>query len=203
MRSRLRRSSGVERLQLRWLVYAAVLIPGSVGVCLVEVAVTGDDGEATTAAIMLTLIAIPAAIAVAVMRYRLYEIDRLINRTLVYAALTAGLAATFAAVSLTLGVAIGGGSTVPTATATLAVALAFGPLRSRLQVTVDRRFDRARYEGLRLRDGTLTLHAVTSPGSSMTTGTVTGGTGAYANARGLFHSEGAPGGAQQTITLAG
>ncbi|MGI8780324.1 MAG: hypothetical protein ACR2L8_09200 [Solirubrobacteraceae bacterium] len=54
-----------------------------------------------------------------------------------------------------------------------------------------------------LRDGTLTLHAVTSPGSSMTTGTVTGGTGAYANARGLFHSEGAPGGAQQTITLAG
>ncbi|MGI8780326.1 MAG: sensor histidine kinase [Solirubrobacteraceae bacterium] len=149
MRSRLRRSSGVERLQLRWLVYAAVLIPGSVGVCLVEVAVTGDDGEATTAAIMLTLIAIPAAIAVAVMRYRLYEIDRLINRTLVYAALTAGLAATFAAVSLTLGVAIGGGSTVPTATATLAVALAFGPLRSRLQVTVDRRFDRARYEGLR------------------------------------------------------
>ena len=57
------------------------------------------------------------------MRYRLYEIDRLINRTLVYVTLTAALAATFAAVSLTLGVAIGSGSTLPTAAATLAVAL--------------------------------------------------------------------------------
>jgi signal transduction histidine kinase len=62
--------------------------------------------------------------------------------------LTAGLAATFAAVSLSLGVAIGSGSTLPTAAATLAVALAFGPLRSRVQRMVDRRFDRARYEGL-------------------------------------------------------
>ena len=83
------------------------------------------------------------------MRYRLYEIDRLINRTLVYVTLTAGLAATFAAVSLTLGVAIGSGSTLPTAVGTLAVALVFGPLRSRVQRLVDRRFDRARYEGLR------------------------------------------------------
>ena len=126
VRIRLSGSSGIERLQLRWLGYAAVLIPAGVVVCLTEIAVTGDDGEATTVAMLLTLIAIPAAIAVAVMRYRLYELDRLINRTLVYAALTAGLAATFAAVSLTLGVAIGGGSTVATAAATLAVALAFG-----------------------------------------------------------------------------
>ena len=83
------------------------------------------------------------------MRYRLYEIDRLINRTLVYATLTVGLAATFAAVSLTLGMAIGSGSTLPTAAGTLAVALVFAPLRSRAQRLVDRRFDRARYEGLR------------------------------------------------------
>ena len=62
------------------------------------------------------------------MRYRLYEIDRLINRTLVYAALTAGLAAIYAAVSLSLGVAIGSGSTLPTAAATLAVALRFRPV---------------------------------------------------------------------------
>jgi signal transduction histidine kinase len=62
--------------------------------------------------------------------------------------LTAGLAATFAAVSLSLGVAIGSGSTLPTAAATLAVAVAFGPLRRRVQRLVDRRFDRARFEGL-------------------------------------------------------
>ena len=93
--------------------------------------------------------AIPVAIGVAVMRYRLYEIDRLINRTLVYVTLTAALAATFAAVSLTLGVAIGSGSTLATAAATLVVVLLFRPLRSRVQVLVDRRFDRARYEGLR------------------------------------------------------
>jgi signal transduction histidine kinase len=83
------------------------------------------------------------------MRYRLYEIDRLINRTLVYVTLSAGLAATFATVSLTLGMAIGSGSTLPTAAGTLAAALAFTPLRSRVQTLVDRRFDRARYEGLR------------------------------------------------------
>jgi hypothetical protein len=83
------------------------------------------------------------------MRYRLYSIDRLINRTLVYVALTAGLAATFAAVSLTLGLAIGSGATLPTAAGTLAAALDFAPLRSRAQTLVDRRFDRARYEGLR------------------------------------------------------
>jgi hypothetical protein len=87
----------------------------------------------------LALIAIPVAIGVAVMRYRLYEIDPLINRTLVYVTLSAGLAATFAAVSLTLGMVIGSGSTVPTAAGTLAAALVFGPLRPRVQILVDRR----------------------------------------------------------------
>ncbi len=83
------------------------------------------------------------------MRYRLYEVDRLVNRTLVYVTLTALLAGTYAVVSLSLGVAVGSGSTLATAAATLAVALAFGTLRARVQRIVDRRFDRARYEGLR------------------------------------------------------
>jgi signal transduction histidine kinase len=85
---------------------------------------------------------------VAILRYRLYEIDRLINRTLVYVALSATLAAVFAAISLAAGVAAGSGSTVATAAATLAVALLFGPLRARVQLLVDRRFDRDRYAGL-------------------------------------------------------
>lgn len=150
VRSRLRRSRGVERLQIKWLAYAALLIPTAVVASTLEGLITGSDGPVTVFVTVLVLIAIPVAIGVAVMRYRLYEIDRLINRTLVYAGLTAGLAATYAAVALLLGIGIGHGSTVPTAAATLVVALAFRPLRSQLQVLVDRRFDRARYEGLRI-----------------------------------------------------
>ncbi|HMJ02775.1 MAG TPA: hypothetical protein VK506_07530, partial [Conexibacter sp.] len=149
VRTRLRRSSGDERRQLEWLAYAAALIPATVVVCLTEIAITGEDGAATGIALFVTMTAIPLAIGIAVTRYRLYEIDRLVNRTLVYALLTAGLAATYAAVSLSLGVGIGSGATLPTAAATLAVALLFGPLRSRAQLLVDRRFDRARYAGLR------------------------------------------------------
>ena len=116
---------------------------------MIESTITGGEGAATVIASARGAHRDTGCDRVAVMRYRLYEIDRLINRTLVYVTLTAVLAATFAAVSLTLGVAIGSGSTLPTAVATLAVALVFGPLRSRVQVLVDRRFDRARYEGLR------------------------------------------------------
>jgi signal transduction histidine kinase len=148
IRTRLRRASGVERYQLKWLAYAATLIPATVIVCLAEIAITGEEGTAVTVALVVTMTAIAAAIGVAITRYRLYEIDGLVSHTLTYAVLTAGLAATFAAVSLSLGVAIGSGSTLPTAAATLAVALAFGPLRRRVQRLVDRRFDRARYEGL-------------------------------------------------------
>ena len=145
--SRRRGATPVERLQLRWFAFAVALVPLAVVACLVEAAVTGTQGIVTALAVPVVLIGIPVSIGTAVMRYRLYEIDVLINRTLVYSALSVGLVATFAAVSLGLGVAIGGGSAIPTAAATLAVALAFGPLRSRLQAAVDRRFDRTRYEG--------------------------------------------------------
>ena len=148
VRARLRRSTGIERSQLRWLAYAAAFIPATVAACLVEIAVTGDDGAVTTAGTVLALTAVPAAVGTAILRYRLYEIDRLINRTLVYVALSAALAAVFAAISLGAGVAVGSGSTVATAAATLAVALLFGPLRARVQLLVDRRFDRDRYAGL-------------------------------------------------------
>jgi hypothetical protein len=139
LRTRMRRASLVERLQLKCLAYAAMLVPAAVVVVLLENAIAGGEGPATVIATTLALIAIPVAIGVAVMRYRLYEIDPLINRTLVYVTLSAGLAATFAAVSLTLGMVIGSGSTLPTAAGTLAAALVFGPLRPRVQILVDRR----------------------------------------------------------------
>ncbi|MGH2952831.1 MAG: histidine kinase [Solirubrobacterales bacterium] len=147
---RFRRADGVVRSQLKWVAYAGALIPITILSSTVEgVALDRDPGLMTDIPFALALIAIPVAIGVAVLRYRLYEIDRLINATLVYGALTAFLGAGFAAIVLGLGVALGGGSTVPTAVATLAVAIAFRPLRDRTQLLVDRRFNRARYEGLR------------------------------------------------------
>jgi signal transduction histidine kinase len=142
--SRFRGSEGELRSQMKWIAYVAALIPLAIVVGTID----GGDGLATLLAMMAVLIAIPMAIGVAVLRYRLYEIDRLINATLVYGALTVLLAATFVVVTLGVGVLIGGGAAVPTAVATLGVTLAFRPLRSRVQNLVDRRFNRARYEGL-------------------------------------------------------
>jgi signal transduction histidine kinase len=142
--SRFLGSEGELRAQMKWVAYAAALIPLAIAVGTID----SGNGLPTTLALMAVLFAIPAAIGIAVLRYRLYEIDRLINATLVYGALTALLAAAFVAVTLLGGVVIGGGSAVPTAVATLAVTLAFRPLRARLQTLVDRRFNRARYAGL-------------------------------------------------------
>jgi hypothetical protein len=103
--------------------------------------------------IMPALLALPAAIGIAVLRYRLYDIDRLINRTLVYGVLTVLLAAVYAGLVLTLGQLFGGIDTQPAswavAGATLAVAALFQPLRRRLQRGVDRRFNRRRYDAAR------------------------------------------------------
>ncbi len=149
MRTRMKRATGAERRQIKLLAYAATLIPAAITVGWAESLIAGNSGVAASASAGLPLVAIPMAIGVAVMRYRLYEVDRLVNRTLVYVTLTALLAGTYAAVSLALGVALGSGSALATASATLVVALAFGTLRARVQRIVDRRFARARYEGLR------------------------------------------------------
>ncbi|MGE0297676.1 sensor histidine kinase [Pseudonocardia sp.] len=147
--ARYRGSSGLARVQLRWFALAAVLVPATWVVCTVEFVVTGAVGEWTFLATSVTLIAVVAAVTVAVLRHRLYEIDVLINRTAVYAVLTGLLAVVYASIALVAGVAVGTGSRWTTAAATLAVALAFRPLRARVQRVVDRRFDRDRFVGLR------------------------------------------------------
>jgi len=100
---------------------------------------------------------VPVAAGVAILRFRLYDIDRLINRTLVYGALTALLGAVYAAAVLVLGQLFGGvGGNPPSwavAGATLAVAALFQPARRRTQAVVDRRFSRRRY------DAATTVHA--------------------------------------------
>ena len=145
VRVRFRRATGIERLQLKWLAYGACLIPATMLVCFAGV----DGAAAFTALLMLMLVAVPVSVGIAVLRFRLYDIDRLINRTLVYVVLTLLLSAAYAATTLALAVAAGSGSAWTTAGATLAVAVAFRPLRSRVQNVVDQRFNRARYEGRR------------------------------------------------------
>jgi signal transduction histidine kinase len=151
VRLRFRRATGIERLQLKWLAFSSLLIPATLLICL-AFALLGteiEDTDAFTTLFLLMLLAIPASVGIAVLRYRLYEIDRLINRTLVYGVLTLLLAGTYACAALALGTALGSGSSWATAGATLLVAAVFRPLRARVQDAVDRRFSRARYEGRR------------------------------------------------------
>jgi hypothetical protein len=109
-----------------------------------------------TLMILPTLLALPLAIGIAVLRYRLYDIDRLINRTLVYGLLTALLAGVYAIVVLVLGQLFGTlGDQPPSwlvAGATLAVAALFQPARRRIQAVVDRRFNRRKYDAAKTID---------------------------------------------------
>jgi signal transduction histidine kinase len=142
---RFRRSRGVERQQLKWFalaaVFAAVALPFSFALWFVT-PVASD-------LIAIALTTLPVAACIAILRYRLYEIDIVINRTLVYGAVTLLLAAAWAATVLLLGTALGRGSPWATAAATLVAAVAFRPLRARMQDEVDQRFNRARYDALR------------------------------------------------------
>ncbi len=146
---RFRRSVGVERLQMLWLIWGAALIPLVLGLDIVMSTWFGGGGATTFGLLLLAQLALVAAIGIAVVRYRLYAIERLVNRTLVYVTLTLLLLAVYAAITIGLGVVVGGDSAWVVALATLAVALAFRPLRARIQDLVDRRYRRARYEGVR------------------------------------------------------
>ncbi len=149
IRLRLRRSTGVERLQTLWLAWAASLIPLGLLLCLISWTAFGFVDYVVYPFLLAMEAAVAGAIAIAVYRYRLYDIERLVNRTAVYATVTLALAAAYVAISLTLGLAAGRGSAWVTAVATLAVAVAFRPLRARVQRAVDWRFDRARYDAVR------------------------------------------------------
>jgi hypothetical protein len=150
IRLRLRRSRGIERLQTLWLAWAAGLIPLGLFLCGLSSFLLSDRIDGAVFPFLLVMqAAVAASVGIAIARYRLYAIERLINRTLVYTSLTLLLGATYVGITLALGIAVGRGSAWITAAATLAVALAFRPLRSRVQGVVDRRFNRARYDALR------------------------------------------------------
>ena len=147
---RYRRARGIERAQLKWLAFAIVLLPLlplSYGID--QVLHTPVTYAISWATFPLLIVGVPLAIAVALTRYRLYEIDWIVNRTLVYAAITALLGGVWLGLAFGLGVLAGGESAWVAAAATAAVAIAFGPVRRRIQDAVDRRFARARYDAVR------------------------------------------------------
>jgi hypothetical protein len=150
--TRFRRAEGDERQQLKWLVYGVILLALLIPTAgrVVEQVPSPFAGP-VFAAVMFSII--PVAIGLAVLKYRLYDIDRIISRTLAYALLTALLAGLYTVVVLVLGQLFGGITERPpswaVAGATLAVASVFQPARRRIQHVVDRRFNRRKYDAAR------------------------------------------------------
>ena len=166
---RYRRSTGIRRQQFRWLARASLVAPTLFGLGLVSGLIMGDVRDAyqigdilIVAAFTLGLTAMAVSIGVAVLRYRLYDIDRVVSRTVTYGALTLVLAAVYAGLVLGAQWLLGpeDASDLVVAGATLVVAALFRPLRNRLRSAIDRRFNRAQYDaegvvaafGARLRD---------------------------------------------------
>jgi hypothetical protein len=145
--ARFRRARGAERLQLRWLAWGAALAAAAL---LVAIAGLAADENFTVlnvdAALGVCAALLPLATGAAILRYRLYDIDRIISRTLAWGLLTVLLGGGYAALILTLGQLLGRDSPLVVAAATLAVAAAFQPARRRIQQAVDRRFNRRRYD---------------------------------------------------------
>ncbi len=144
---RLRHSRGVERQQLKWIAGAAALFAAAV---LTANPIFGDVlGQII---VLGAFCSIPIAAGIAILRHRLYDIDVIINRTLVYGSLTALLGGLYVALVLGLQALLApltGTTTPAVALSTLAVAALFGPLRRRIQRVVDRRFYRSRYDAQR------------------------------------------------------
>jgi len=156
--TRYRRGDRIVRLQIRWFVTAVAIVPVSLLAILIEVALRAVGGAGADAPNGLTsvlvsyaaILALPIAIGIAVTRYRLYEIDRLISRTIGWALVTGVLVAVFAVTVIGLQAALARvtqGQTLAVAASTLIAFALFQPVQRRVQRIVDRRFDRARYDG--------------------------------------------------------
>jgi hypothetical protein len=142
-----RRATGARRAQLKWLISGGVIaIAGLMGSMTVLNHSRSPVVKVLSDVALAGVIALPISIGVGILKYRLYEIDRLISRTLSYAALTAALVGTFVGlVALTTDL-LPFSSSVGVAASTLAAAALFNPLRRRVQRAVDRRFNRSRYD---------------------------------------------------------
>jgi hypothetical protein len=146
---RYRRAGTAERAQLKWLVYAGVLIVAALLVSAVATRIMGPGHAATNLQNAMTsgaIALVPVAIGIAVLRYRLYDIDRVVSRTVAYAIVTGLLVGVYAGLVLLATQVPGVRTPVAVAASTLAAAALFNPVRRRVQKAVDRRFNRARYD---------------------------------------------------------
>jgi len=136
-----RRASGEHRQQLKWLACGAAIT-----FCLGLLDTTLSPDVVVSQLLAAGLVALPASIGVGILRFRLYDIDRIISRTLAYAIVTGLLIGVYAGLVLLTQQVLRFHSTVAVAIATLAAAALFAPVRRQVQRTVDRRFNRARYD---------------------------------------------------------
>jgi hypothetical protein len=141
------RARGTERQQLRWVALAAAPVAVAVA-ALATQALTGNQVDLGWL-VGVCLAVLPLGIGAAVLRYRLYDLDRIVSRTLAYGLLTVLLGGGYAAVVLGLGQLLPQDAPLVVAAATLAVAALFQPARRRIQQAVDRRFNRRRYDAAR------------------------------------------------------
>ena len=161
---RLRRSSGRKRQQVAWFAYVGALALGSLLLAMVDVFAdrAGDPGSPGWAevagtigwlsALLLITVGLPVAVGVAILRHRLYDIDLVVKRTLVYGSLTLVLAGVYTGLVVSLPLLLGplaSTSDLAVAASTLAVAALFRPVRGRIQQVVDRRFYRRKYDATR------------------------------------------------------
>jgi hypothetical protein len=140
-----RRSSGERRQQLKWLLAGSVLAGAGLAVAAGHPFGHSVFGQILSGVGSVAILAVPACMGVAILKYRLYDIDRIISRTLAYAIITGLLVGVYAGLVLLATQVLGLHGTVAVAAATLAAAALFTPVRRRVQRIVDRRFNRARY----------------------------------------------------------
>ena len=144
---RFRAARGVERQQLRWVAAgAAAAVAGLIG------GAVAPQGTLLSSVLYASVLCVPVAVAVAVLRYRLWDLDRLVSRTVTYAVVTALLVLPYLAIVAAIPRLAEGSGSLAVAAATLAVAALFQPLRRRVQDLVDRRFNRRRYDAARTLD---------------------------------------------------
>lgn len=146
---RFRRADGIERRQLLWVSASLVLVGVMVAVALTPL--SGDVLTTTPAQVVVVAVwgTIPVSIGIAITRHHLYDIDRIVSRTVTYALVALVVGAVYAAVILAISAIVGPRSDLAVAASTLAAAAVVNPARRRIQHAADRRFNRTRYDGQR------------------------------------------------------
>lgn len=143
---RYRRAGEIERHQIKWFMTATALLP-------IAIAIGDEYREIQGVIVPLTFSLFPVAIGVAITRYRLYDIDQIVSRTVSYAIISALLVGAYVAVVFVLRLLFPGDGQLAVVASTLASAALFSPVRRRVQEVVDRRFNRSRYDATRVVEG--------------------------------------------------